>query len=45
MSNKNNARRAAYRARQEKEGRKVIIWIAVVLMLLAVCSFVAFSAI
>ena len=35
MSKKNNARRAAYQARQEKEGKKVVNWIFGVLIFLA----------
>ena len=42
MSKKNNARRAAYQARQEKEGKKVVNWIFVVLIFLALC-FVVYS--
>lgn len=42
MSKKKNARRAAYEARQEKEGRNVVRWIAVVLVVLALC-FMAYS--
>ncbi|MBO5186187.1 MAG: hypothetical protein J6B91_03945 [Prevotella sp.] len=44
MSNKNNARRAAYRARQEKEGRRVVVWIISILILLAMFSFIMFAA-
>ena len=43
MSNKNKkvqARRAAYEARQEKEGKKVVNWIFAVLVLLALCFIV-----
>ena len=32
---KDNARRAAYEAKQEKEGKKVVKWIIGVLMVLA----------
>ena len=39
MSKKNNARRLAYQARQEKEGKKVVNWIFGVL---AIC-FVIYS--
>ncbi len=42
MSKKHNARRAAYQARQEKEGKKVVNWIFGVLVFLAIC-FVAYS--
>lgn len=47
MSNKNKkvqARRAAYEARQEKEGKKVVNWIFAVLVLLALC-FIVYSVI
>ena len=42
MSKKNKARRAAYQARQEKEGKKVVNWIFGVLIFLALC-FVVYS--
>ena len=42
MSKKNNARRAAYQARQEKEGKKGVNWIFGVLIFLALC-FVVYS--
>ena len=42
MSKKNNARRVAYQARQEKEGKKVVNWIFGVLIFLALC-FVVYS--
>ena len=42
MSKKNNARRAAYQARQEKEGKKVVNWIFGALIFLAIC-FVIYS--
>ena len=42
MSKKNNARRAAYQARQEKEGKKVVNWILGALVILAIC-FVIYS--
>ena len=42
MSKKHNARRAAYQARQEKEGKKVVNWIFGVLIFLALC-FVVYS--
>ena len=42
MSKKNDARRAAYQARQEKEGKKVVNWIFGVLIFLALC-FVVYS--
>ena len=44
MSKKNNARRLAYQARQEKEGKKVVNWIFAVLVVLALC-FIAYSVI
>ena len=47
MSNKNKkvqARRAAYEARQEKEGKKVVNWIFAVPVLLALC-FIVYSVI
>ena len=42
MSKKHNARRAAYQARQEKGGKKVVNWIFGVLIFLALC-FVVYS--
>ena len=42
MSKKGQARRAAYEARQEKEGKKVVNWIFGVLIFLALC-FVVYS--
>ena len=42
MSKKNNARRLAYQARQEKEGKKVVNWIFGALVILAIC-FVIYS--
>ncbi len=36
MKKKNNARRAAYEAKQEKEGKKVVEWIIGVLLVLAI---------
>lgn len=39
---KNNSRRAAYEARQEKEGKKVVNCIFAVLVVLALC-FIAYS--
>lgn len=42
MNDKRKARRAAYEARQEKEGKKVVLWIAAVLFVLAIC-FLAYS--
>ena len=42
MSKKNNARRAAYQARQEKEGKKVVNWIFGALVIPAIC-FVIYS--
>ena len=44
MSNKGQARRAAYEARQEKEGKKVVNWIFAVLIILAIC-FIVYSMI
>ena len=44
MSKKGQARRAAYEARQEKEGKKVVKWICAVLVALALC-FIAYSVI
>ncbi|MCI6119480.1 MAG: hypothetical protein MR717_09415 [Prevotella sp.] len=44
MSKKGQARRAAYEARQEKEGKKVVKWIFAVLVALALC-FIAYSVI
>ncbi|MGM9698459.1 MAG: hypothetical protein ACI4B3_07565 [Prevotella sp.] len=44
MSKKGQARRAAYEARQEKEGKKVVNWIFAVLVILALC-FIAYSMI
>ena len=40
MSKKGQARRAAYEARQEKEGKKVVNWIFAVLIILAICFIV-----
>lgn len=42
MNNKGKVRRAAYQARQEKEGKKVVFWIGVTLIVLALC-FIAYS--
>ena len=44
MSKKGQARRAAYEARQEKEGKKVVHWIFAVLIILAIC-FIVYSMI
>ena len=44
MSKKGQARRAAYEARQEKEGKKVVDWIFAVLIILAIC-FIVYSMI
>ena len=44
MSKKGQARRAAYEARQQKEGKKVVNWIFAVLVILALC-FIAYSMI
>lgn len=41
-NSKKNERRAAYEARQEKEGQKVVKWIFATLVVLAVC-FMAYS--
>ncbi len=38
--NKKNARRQAYQARQEQEGRNVVNWIFGILVALAVCYLV-----
>ena len=42
MSKKNNARRAAYQARPETEGKKVVNWIFGARVVLAIC-FVIYS--
>lgn len=42
MSEKGKARRAAYEARQEKEGKKVVIGIFAVLVALAI-AYVAYT--
>ena len=39
---KDQARRAAYQARQEKEGKRVVNWIFGILVALALC-FIAYS--
>ena len=44
MSKKGQTRRAAYEARQEKEGKKVVNWIFAVLIILAIC-FIVYSMI
>ena len=44
MSKKGQARRAAYEARQEKEGKQVVNWIFAVLIILAIC-FIVYSMI
>ena len=44
MSKTGQARRAAYEARQEKEGKKVVNWIFAVLIILAIC-FIVYSMI
>ena len=44
MSKKGQARRAAYEARQEKEGKKVVNWVFAVLIILAIC-FIVYSMI
>lgn len=44
MKNKRNARRAAYLARQEKEGKKTVFWIVAVLVILAIC-FIGYAAV
>ena len=44
MSKKGQARRAAYEARQEKAGKKVVNWIFAVLIILAIC-FIVYSMI
>lgn len=43
MKDKGKARRAAYEARQEKQGKNVVMWIIIVLILLAIC-FIGYSA-
>lgn len=40
MSKKLNAKRAAYQKKQEEQGKRVIRWIAGILLLLAVLYFV-----
>lgn len=40
MSNKRNARRAAYQERQAKAGRNVVVWMIGVLIVLALAYFV-----
>lgn len=42
MSDKKKARRAAYEARQEENGKKVVNWIFAVLVILAIC-FIVYS--
>lgn len=42
MSQRGRARRAAYKARQEEQGKKVVKWLFIVLVVLAIC-FIAFS--
>ena len=42
MSQRGKARRAAYKARQEQEGKKVVKWIFGVLIVLAII-FIAYS--
>lgn len=37
MKDKRKARRAAYEARQEKQGKWTVLWIAIVLVVLALC--------
>lgn len=44
MSEKSKARRAAFQVRQEKQGKKVVMWISVVLFVLALC-FIAYSVV
>lgn len=43
--NKKNARREAYQARQEQEGRKVVNWIFGILVALAVAYIIYVAAI
>lgn len=43
MKDKHKARRAAYEARQEKQGKNVVMWIIIALILLAIC-FIGYSA-
>ncbi|MBQ7868933.1 MAG: hypothetical protein IJ355_01165 [Prevotella sp.] len=42
-NNKKNPRRAAYEARQEKEGQSIVKWIFATLVVLGLC-FVAYYA-
>lgn len=42
MSQKGKARRAAFKARQEQEGKKVVRWIFIVLIILAII-YIAYS--
>ncbi len=42
MSDKGKARRAAYEAQQEKKARRVVNWIFIVLVLLAIC-YIAYT--
>ncbi len=42
MSEKGKARRAAYEERQERKAKKIVNWIFVVLVLLAIC-FIAYT--
>ncbi len=44
MKDKRNMRRAAYLARQEKEGKKTVMWIVAVLVILALC-FIGYAAV
>lgn len=43
MKDKRNDRRAAYRERQEKEGKKTVFWIVAVLVILAIC-FIGYAS-
>ena len=40
MSKKMNSKRAAYQKKQEEQGKRVVRWIAGILLLLAVAYFV-----
>lgn len=42
MKDKGKARRAAYQARQEKQGKNVVMWIIIILILFAIC-FVGYA--
>ena len=42
--NKKNARRTAYLERQEKEGKKTVLWIVAILVVLSIC-FIGYATI